>query len=284
MVALVGIHGIGQQFAGEDVVASEWLPALRSGLRRGGYPAPDEVQLSCVFYGDIFRRKGTMGSREIPFDASDVDSWEAELLAAWWEQASNAEPDRVRAPGDATMARTPQVVQRALNALSASKFFAGLADQAMIADLKQVHAYVADPQVRAEVLARVSSVVESDTRVLIGHSLGSVVAYEALCAHPEWPVHTLVTLGSPLGIRNLIFGARLRPPPEDGVGVWPGATRRWCNIADRGDVVALEKRLASRFGEQVEDVLIYNGASAHSASRYLTAEETGRVFAVALGR
>jgi hypothetical protein len=213
-----------------------------------------------------------------------VDSWEAELLAAWWEQASNAEPDRVRAPGDATMARTPQVVQRALNALSASKFFAGLADQAMIADLKQVHAYVADPQVRAEVLARVSSVVESDTRVLIGHSLGSVVAYEALCAHPEWPVHTLVTLGSPLGIRNLIFGARLRPPPEDGVGVWPGATRRWCNIADRGDVVALEKRLASRFGEQVEDLLIYNGASAHSASRYLTAEETGRVLAVALGR
>jgi pimeloyl-ACP methyl ester carboxylesterase len=30
--------------------------------------------------------------------------------------------------------------------------------------------------------------VRADTAVLIGHSLGSVVAYEALCAHPEWSV------------------------------------------------------------------------------------------------
>ena len=50
---------------------------------------------------------------------------------------------------------------------------------------------------------------------MVGHSLGSVVAYEALCAHPEWPVRALVTLGSPLGIRNLIFD-RLVPAPAAG--------------------------------------------------------------------
>ena len=54
--------------------------------------------------------------------------------------------------------------------------------------------------------------------MLVGHSLGSVVAYEALCANPEWPVRMLVTLGSPLGIPNLIFD-RLEPAPlPDGHG------------------------------------------------------------------
>src|SRR5207249_10502663 len=58
------------------------------------------------------------------------------------------------------------------------------------------------------------------TRVVIGHSLGSIVAYEALCKHPEWQIDTFVTLGSPLGIQRLVFDA-LVPRPEGGHGAWP---------------------------------------------------------------
>jgi pimeloyl-ACP methyl ester carboxylesterase len=123
--------------------------------------------------------------------------------------------------------------------------------------------------------------------VLIGHSLGSVVAYEALCAHPEWAVHTFVTLGSPLGIRNLIFDY-LRPPPKDGLGSWPGSIRRWANISDRGDVVALVKGLAPFFSKTgspelaIRDASIDNGATAHNIELYLTAEETGNAIAAGL--
>jgi hypothetical protein len=61
-----------------------------------------------------------------------------------------------------------------------------------------------------------------DTRVVAGQSLGSVVAYEALCAHAaDRPVRTLVTLGSPLGIRHLVIDRR-QPAPAGGVGAWPG--------------------------------------------------------------
>jgi len=84
-------------------------------------------------------------------------------------------------------------------------------------NLKQVRTYVTELDVRQKAIGRVANVVTHKTRVLVGHSLGTVVAYEALCAHPEWPVTTLVTLGSPLGIRKLIFD-RLQPPPErDGM-------------------------------------------------------------------
>ncbi len=127
--------------------------------------------------------------------------------------------------------------------------------------------------------------IESDTRVVIGHSLGSVVAYEALCAHSSWPVRTLITLGSPLGIRHLLFD-RLDPPPAmegtERLGRWPGGIERWTNIADAGDVVALVKDLSQRFGKGVESILVHNGATAHDVRPYLTAKETGRAISAGL--
>ena len=101
--------------------------------------------------------------------------------------------------------------------------------------------------------------VDEDTWVVVGHSLGSVVAYEALCAHPEWPVRALVTLGSPLGIRNLIF-ERLVPAPVIGktgklAGAWPGRAQAWTNVADAADVVALTKDLRPLFGPDVAFLL-----------------------------
>ena len=185
-----------------------------------------------------------------------------------------------------TLARTPGGVQAALRALSGSAFFAGLADRVMLFDLQQVRRYMTDPQVRRAVLGRVAAGVGADTRVLVGHSLGSVVAYEALCAHPEWPVRALVTLGSPLGIRNLIFD-RLMPAPAAGVsggvrGAWPGGVRSWVNVADAGDVVALVKDLRPLFGGQVACYLVHNGSHAHEVRPYLTAAETGAAIAAGL--
>src|SRR5207253_8529600 len=123
-------------------------------------------------------------------------------------------------PGPRTKARTPMFVQRALNALSQSKFFAALAERVLIFDVKQTFLYLSDDSIRREARKRVTDQVSEDTRIIVAHSLGTIVAYEALCAHPEWPVRTFVTLGSPLGIRNLIFD-RLDPPIHNQLGQWP---------------------------------------------------------------
>lgn len=122
--------------------------------------------------------------------------------------------------------------------------------------------------------AQVIEAIATDTRVLVGHSLGSIVCYEALCQHPEWPVKVFVTLGSPLGIKRLIFD-KLEPPPHNNSGRWPGSVERWINIADEGDIVALEKNLNPLFDGLVEDKLVYNGSNAHNATNYFTAAETG---------
>ena len=92
----------------------------------------------------------------------------------------------------------------------------------------------------------------------------------------------MVTLGSPLGIPNLVFD-RLDPAPTAGVGAWPcpeGAA--WTNVADSGDVVALVKDLRPRFGLELQSFKVNNGAHAHSAVPYLTDAVTGAAIAAGL--
>ncbi|AUG75604.1 hypothetical protein CFP65_0649 [Kitasatospora sp. MMS16-BH015] len=278
MARVVCVHGIGQQHGGEHALHGAWHPALADGLSRHGAPPLRPEDLRCVFYGDLFRPPGrVLAAQDPPWDATDLDPYEAELLRELWAEAARTDP-AVAPPDARTLARAPRSVQHALDALSRSRFFSGLATRALIADLKQVRAYLCDPQVRPLVQHRVAEAVTPDTRVVIGHSLGSVVAYEALCSHPEWPVRSLLTLGSPLGIRHLVF-ERLRATGEFKPGDWPGGISRWTNLADEGDVVALVKDLRPLFGPRVEGHLVHNGARAHDATRYLNTAEAGRAVA-----
>jgi hypothetical protein len=105
-----------------------------------------------------------------------------------------------------------------------------------------------------------------------------------LCEHPEWPVEVFVSLGSPLGIQTLIFD-RLDPAPKDGIGHRPGSIKHWVNIADKDDIVALEKCLNPLFQGTVQDQPINNGIAvfAHDGGRYLTAEQTGEAVKLGLG-
>lgn len=62
--------------------------------------------------------------------------------------------------------------------------------------------YLADPASRRYAVGRVLDLVDDRTRVVIAHSLGSIVAYEAVHQR-DAPLPLFVTLGSPLGIQPL---------------------------------------------------------------------------------
>ena len=179
---VVCVHGIGKQLDGERSLLKDWRPALQDGLTRAGASALlADAEVGMAFYGDLFRPPGQpLAVGDPHYRASDVEpGLETELLLEWWEAAAAVEP-QVVAPGADTLARTPGSVQAALRALSHSKFFGGLALRTLIFDLKQVRRYLTDPGLRAAARARVTTLIGPDTRVVVGHSLGSVVAYEAL--------------------------------------------------------------------------------------------------------
>jgi hypothetical protein len=293
---VVAIHGIAQTYRSSATLESNLLLALQGGLDEAGCRRLDVTEFASAFYGAVFRPPGTRAAGIPLLAPNDLDDWERELLVEWWKAAAalsassraiggadpQGESPEIQGPDFSGRACTPALIQRALRQLCKSRFVAGLGpEKFLIFALRQVRLFLHDAAIKRLILARVAEKVTPATRVIIGHSMGSVVAYEALCAHPEWRVDTFVTLGSPLGTRGLIFDA-LTPLPINGHGVWPNV-RQWTNIADSGDIVALEKRLAPLFGSVV-DVAVTNGWQSHAVERYLSARETGRAVAQGLGQ
>jgi PGAP1-like protein len=290
---VVGIHGIAHTHLTSPEIEREWLPALQGGLEEAGFPRIAKEDFTIAAYGALFRPSGTRAGNLPKLTAEDVkDEWEELLLIEWWREAAAlsgvnrsthnplGEDPTIQDPDFEGRGRTPTSVQRALRQLAKSRFFNKLGgERAVLFLLKQVREYLHNWEMKQAVQKRVIEKVTPETRVIIGHSLGSIVAYECLCAHPEWNVQTLVTLGSPLGISPLVFDA-LTPHPQEGQGTHPNV-KQWFNVADQGDIVALEKELAPRFGSVV-DCLVHNGWESHSATRYLNARETGQAIATGL--
>jgi pimeloyl-ACP methyl ester carboxylesterase len=278
---IVGVHGIGQQLLGEETLKKDWLPALRDGLNRVDAKLDKDADFSCAFYGDLFRPKGAKALGLPPYTAADIQGWwEEEFVLALWEETARIEPE-LRGTGAKAKARAPRSAQWALRKLVSSRTLGWVGERALTAFVKQAGRYFDDPTLRQEIRKRAAKAIGADTKVVVGHSLGSVVAYEVLCAAPDSSVTTLVTLGSPLAIPRLFFD-RLVPAPTKGVGNWPACLERWFNIADRGDVVALVKKLRGPFGDRVVDQPVHNGGSAHNVVPYLTADKTGEAIAAGL--
>ena len=240
MAKIVTVHGIGQQFSGDAIIHREWWPALISSLHLAGSDLEDQRELDCAFYGHLFRKPGTLVAADC-FRAEDVGPEEAELLNLLWQAAVEVERQAVPSPDSyakgETLARTPQIVQRALSAVSKSSFCVNLSHVALIGDLKQVVLYMNNRGIHEKVLEIVAEKITHNTRVIIGHS---------------------------------------RPAPSaENIGAWPGGITRWTNIADKGDIVALEKKLARYFGNGVTDILVNNGPDPDHGERYLN-DQGGR--------
>ncbi|MBD3671134.1 MAG: hypothetical protein HUJ29_10205 [Gammaproteobacteria bacterium] len=95
--------------------------------------------------------------------------------------------------------------------------------------------------------------------LLIGHSMGSVIAYDALwdLSHEEQlpgKLDCLLTIGSPLGMNYV--QKRLRGAGESGTRRYPTLLRHWINLSSVGDVVALDRNVADDFQPMMELGLI----------------------------
>jgi hypothetical protein len=110
-------------------------------------------------------------------------------------------------------------------------------------------------------------------KVVIAHSLGTIVTYDLLSepAFRNRPLPLLVTLGSPLGIGNVQGRLRDRAGRPNPV---PKGVKAWANFADRFDPVALDATLRDAFEPPPDfavDEPVNNGASNnHDLTGYLS--------------
>lgn len=138
---------------------------------------------------------------------------------------------------------------------------------------------------------------QGDDILLIGHSMGSVIAYDTLWELDHLERQTgklcLLTLGSPLGMRYVqhrLMGHQQAPPQR-----YPGNIRRWHNLSAVGDLVALDQQVHDDFArmlqlgltEAIQDHCtgIYNyfrndqGLNCHRSYGYLVNPAVGEIIA-----
>jgi pimeloyl-ACP methyl ester carboxylesterase len=129
--------------------------------------------------------------------------------------------------------------------------------------------------------------------LLAAHSMGSIIAYDVLARLvPEVKVHTLITLGSPLGMSAVMhefFAARGEPFRDHAKLPAPAQlTRGWFNFADPNDTVAdkcdfARKYLKNPRGVGPVDSVIHNSyefegrRNPHNLFGYLRAPEISRI-------
>lgn len=138
---------------------------------------------------------------------------------------------------------------------------------------------------------------KQDAVLLIGHSLGSVIAYDTLweLSHREGVKGKVdfLTLGSPLGMHYI--NRRLLGMNGSGEKSYPDRIRHWINLSAEGDVTALNRNLNESFHpmlklglvESIEDHChgIYNffrsdeGLNCHRSYGYLVNPAVGSIIA-----
>ena len=150
-------------------------------------------------------------------------------------------------------------------------------------------------RIRHKVKTPLRAAASSDRPILlIGHSMGSVIAYDALwqMTHRDGDdieIGLLLTMGSPLGqryIQNQLKGSGL-----NGTMRFPANIRHWKNLSAIGDLTAIVPELTNSFGlmvnqgslESLEDERIFTWyrlegeLNVHAEYGYLVNKATARI-------
>jgi hypothetical protein len=264
---IVFVHGRAQEGLDPVKIKEAWLKALGNGAN--GRAIPAAVEVSFPYYGDkLAEFAAQMG---LPL-ASDIHTrggpTQQEFLAFQSEVAqeirkgagvSDAEVDAEY--GDNPKPRGPlnwEWVQAILRALD--RHGGGMSRGALELFTRDVFLYSTRPAVRKAIDDIVAAQLTEEPTVVVGHSLGSVVAYSVLRSDKrQLKVPLFVTVGCPLGIRPI----RDQFLPLK----WPGPVTTWNNAYDKRDVVALYPLDATNFAVS-PPVTNFDSVNNHTDNRH----------------
>ncbi|GAA2428963.1 hypothetical protein GCM10010405_09630 [Streptomyces macrosporus] len=286
---LVFLHGRSQQGRDPVRLRRSWTAGLNHGLTEAGLAPVDPADVWFPFYGDVLAR--ALEAREGTPRAIDRMVGEpAEMLAptassprtAYEEildeaaRRSGLPPDGSRTAERFSWSDAVGRLQRRLGWLAARTDV----DEWTIAGVfRDVAAYLEDQRVRDEVIDSVLGCMPgSGEVVLVGHSLGTVVAMDVISRlAPEPDVTLLVTAGSPLGMDS-VHGRLLSKGPER-----PARVVRWLNVWCPTDAITIGCPLGDGWKDELTDRAVTNARGrAHSIQEYLSHPDVAEVIGARL--
>jgi hypothetical protein len=283
---IIGIHGLANK-PPADEKTRWWKTALAEGLARNEGLADPDFSFEFVYWADL--RYETPLSEDDNREPYRPYDGEGPLPAG--DEAPTVTAKDVLAPVYAGIERVEEATGVTLvdDVILEHRFD----------DLWHYHAETGFARdVRARLVERLQA-FRGHRILLVAHSMGSVIAYDALRLlereDPSLRVEHLVTAGSPLGLAKV----KLKFEAEHGAIRVPNNVSAWTNLADGEDVVAIMGALGADYGPsdsgvRVVDRRVVNGyrrpdgePNPHKSYGYLRTPEFSRLardFAMTLDR
>ncbi len=239
---LIFIHGRAQGEFEEKILKETWIKTLNEGLSKSGLSLPiSEDDIHFPYYGKLLDKlvlefnkpveevikKGTeSGSNDARF-FHDFLAEIAENANVSIEDIDLENTDEVKEKGPLNWGW----VQCILKAIDKKSSWSEASLKKFTYD---VFLYLTIPAIREEINEAIKKILDEDEAcVVVGHSLGTVVAYNILREMPNLKACKFITLGSPLGVTAI--KKYLKTPIK-----MPECVRNgWYNAYDERDVVAL---------------------------------------------
>lgn len=248
---LLLIHGIAQGGKDPKKLEADWLEALSKGLDKSGLTLPAGVKVLFPYYGDVL--DDYVRQADLPADGSlvaakgrpvpdDYAQFRARMAGDLQRGADIEEEEiRVEAGPQVSADKGPQNALWVLATLRVIDHrLPGVGSWTIEKFLKDVFLYTRRQVVRDRIDTMVTDLMDDSPTVVVGHSLGSVVAYNVAASRKPAVTTRFVTVGSPLGL----------PAVRETLGPLqnPAGPPGWLNAFDRHDVVALYPLDATHFG------------------------------------
>jgi hypothetical protein len=247
--AIIGVHGLANKPPKEQH-AHDWVAAIQEGLTRNCSLSVPAIDFIPVHWAHINYAKPVDPDTEpyIPTPSDQPmkkyrDGWLSEIRA----YMSNV-------PGD--------MIQKGKEWFGMDPLTQTVLDK----KLPDLAKYYENEAFRAKLRGLVKDAVGAcnNKRItLIAHSMGSIIAYDALRelgrTDSNYRVENFVTIGSPLGLPTV--AAKISD--EWTLLRTPSIVKRWVNMSDSRDPVAFDTHLKNDYeandqGVRVEDDLILN--------------------------
>lgn len=297
---IVGIHGLGNK-PPKSVIADWWQRAMAEGLAAIGRK-PDLPRFEMIYWADIIHGKPLDPGVSDPEEPLFVDE---PYLPAPLLLRHTTSPLRAR-----LHANLGRMLRRLWLNADLSLRYPRITERILSRYFEDLDAYYResgsepggiDARVKGRILERAQAVLGACARdevFLVCHSMGAIIGYDILSFHlPHLQVHTLATVGSPLGMPNVISTIadqmRGRGDREVVLRTPPGVRVCWVNFSDSRDLITMNSVLsetfaANDFAVSPVDKVVFNNycvgnrRNPHKSFGYLRTPEFAAVLAAFL--
>ena len=270
---IIGIHGRSNKPKKETLTAG-WKQAISEGLRKNqGWPEDRlEFDFELAYYSDIHYTEGPLADIQYPYEEAGPGPLRRYKVGL---------RDRLRAWAGGWLDTPLDWIE------VRTRLFSSFARRIQEEHLQDLEGYYTKPGRRESTQARLLGLLQanrSEEIMLIAHSMGAIVAYDALLEIGQKPeservsVPYFVTIGSPLGLTPV--KGEIRRVYEGPFETPSVVTQSWVNYSDGGDRVSLDTHLrddyrSNSYGVRVRDQMVYNDypGNPHKSYGYLRTPE-----------